>query len=131
MRYRSTATNHLKTLVCLGLLCFSSSGLAQVYKSYDAEGNVVFSDKPSDGSSEIEVRQPNLSESIEVPPPSTTPSEPKTEAKPTPEPPPVVEEESADTNNDGRISRREKEKFREEQRRKKREAREAAEGKEE
>ncbi len=117
--------------MCLGLLCTPAVALAQVYKSYDAEGNVVFSDKPSDGSSQVEVRQPNLSESIEVPPPSATPSEPEPAPEPVTEAPPVVEQESADTNNDGRISRREKEKFREEQHRKRREAREAAEGKEE
>ena len=129
MRYRLSTIRLFFSLLCLGLLCSPAVGLAQVYKSYDADGNVVFSDKPSDSSSEIEIRQPNVSDSIKVPPPSTTRS--TSEVAPEPEPPPVVEEDSADTNNDGRISRREKEKFIEEQRRKRREAKKEAEGIEE
>ncbi|MCP4765958.1 MAG: DUF4124 domain-containing protein [Gammaproteobacteria bacterium] len=99
-----------------------------MYKSYDANGNVVFSDKPTKRSEEVEITEPNLSESFEVPP--SPPAETSLETKPgvEPEPAPVtqptVDDDSADTNNDGRVSRREKE----EQRKKRREKAKAADG---
>lgn len=103
---------------------------AQVYKSYDAEGNAVFSDKPTQGSKEIEVSKPNLSDSFEIPPSSPSESAPETSPVEQPEPEaetqPVSEKGPADTNNDGRISRREKEEYRKLQRKKKREMEKAA-----
>ena len=120
------------SLICFGLLSLSSVAYAQVYKSYDAEGNVVFSDKPTQGSKEVEVTKPNLSDSFEIPPSSQAESPPETppEAEPEPETEtqPVAEEGSADTNNDGRISRREKEEYRKLRRKKKREMEKAAAG---
>ena len=110
----------------------NSVAFAQVYKSYDADGNVVFSDKPTQGSQEVEVTKPNLSDSFEIPPSSQAESPPETppEAEPEPETetPPVAEEGSADTKNDGRISRREKEEYRKLLRKKKREMEKAAAG---
>ncbi len=124
----------LCSLFCFGLLSLNGVASAQVYKSYDADGNVIFSDKPTQGSKEVEVTKPNVSESFEIPPaPVESPPETEPEAEPETEPvtQPITEEESADTNNDGRISRREKEEQRKERRRKKREQEKAAEEDEE
>jgi len=98
----------------------------------DAEGNVVFSDKPTQRSKEIEITKPNLSDSFEIPPPppAESPLETKSEAEPEAEPvtQPIAGDDSADTNNDGRVSRREKEEQRKQRRKKKREKEKAAEG---
>jgi hypothetical protein len=48
-------------------LCLSSTTFAQVYKSTDAEGNVTFSDTPSDGSKAVEVEKTNVADPVEVP----------------------------------------------------------------
>ena len=120
------------SLLCFGLLSLNGVAFAQVYKSYDADGNVVFSDKPTQDSREVEITKPNLSDSFEIPPPppAESPPETKPEAESEPEPPtqPIADDDSADTNNDGRISRREKEEQRKERRKKKREKAKAAEG---
>ncbi len=132
MRCHFLNTNLFHAPLCIGLLCLSSVTFAQVYKSYDADGNVVFSDKPTQGGSEVEVSKPNVSDSFEVPPPppakSASETKPAEESGPDPETQPISDNDSADTNNDGRISRREKEDYRKEQRRKKREMEKAAEG---
>jgi hypothetical protein len=117
-------------LLCAGLLSLQAVASAQVYKSYDAHGNVVFSDKPSQRSEEVELSKPNLSDAFEVPPPSSSDSAPENRpaAQPPPEPAtePNADDDSADTNNDGRVSRREKDEQRKERRRKKRETEEPA-----
>ena len=119
------------SLLCFGLLSLNGVAFAQVYKSYDADGNVVFSDKPTQDSREVEVTKPNVSDSYEIPPspPAESPLETKPEAEPEPEPvtQPIADDDSADTNKDGRISRREKEEQRKERRKKKREETEADE----
>ena len=118
------------SLLCFGLLSLNGVAFAQVYKSYDAEGDVVFSDKPAQGGSEVEVTKPNVSDSFEIPPPAESPPEtgPEAESEPEPVTQPIAGGDSADTNNDGRISRSEKEEQRKERRKKKREKAEAAEG---
>jgi hypothetical protein len=132
MRYHLPTKNLFCSLFCFGLLSLSGVAFAQVYKSYDADGNVVFGDKPTQDSREVEVSKPNVSDSFEIPPPP--PAEPPLETKPKagsePEPvtQPNADDDSADTNNDGRVSRREKEEQREQRRKKKREKAEAAEG---
>jgi len=132
MRCHLLTKNLFCSLLCFGLLSLKGVAFAQVYKSYDADGNVVFSDKPAQGGMEVEVSKPNLSDSFEKPPPppAESPLETKPEAESEPEPvtQPIADDESADTNNDGRVSRREKEKQREERRKKKREKAKAAEG---
>jgi len=124
--------NLFYSLLCFALLSSSGVAFAQVYKSYDAEGNVVFSDKPTQRSKEIEITKPNLSDSFEIPPPppAESPLETKSEAEPEAEPvtQPIAGDDSADTNNDGRVSRREKEEQRKQRRKKKREKEKAAEG---
>ena len=133
MRYQLLKKNLFCSLLCFGLLSLKSVAFAQVYKSYDADGNVVFSDKPSQRSTEVEITKPNLSESFEISPspPAESSLEPKPEAESEPEPAPVTQpvadDDLADTNHDGRVSRREKE----EQRKKRREQAKAAEGSEE
>jgi len=120
------------SLLCFGLLSLKAVAFAQVYKSYDADGNVIFSDKPTQRSEEVEISKPNLSDSFEVPPPTPAQSAPETKPKAEPETDPqaqpTADEESADTNNDGRVSRREKEEQRKKRRKKKREMEKAAEG---
>ncbi len=121
------------------LLGLNGAAMAQVYKSYDANGNVIFSDTPTQGSREIEVTKPNLGDSFDVPPPTPAAappesqtegeSEPELESEPTTQP--DMEYDPADTNFDGRVSRREKEDQRDERHRINREAKEAAEGYEE
>lgn len=118
-------------LLCFGLLSLDSIAFAQVYKSYDADGNVVFSDKPAKGSKEVEVTEPNVGDSFEIPPPPAEPlpeSEPEVESEPEPVTPPIADGTYIDTNKDGKISRREREDQREERRRKKREKEKAAKG---
>jgi len=134
MRYHSLTKSLFIALLYFGLSSLTGVAFAQVYKSYDANGNVVFSDKPSQRSEEVEIGKPNVTDSFEMPPPSapadtsleSEPAAPEPEPEPEtqPETQPIADEDSADTNNDGRISRREKEEFREEQRRKRREMKE-------
>ena len=132
MRHSLLTNNFFCSLLCLALLNFNSVVSAQVYKSYDAEGNVVFSDVPARDSKEVEVTEPNVSDSLKIPPTPAAESPPETELEAQPEPEsatqPVADSDSADTNNDGRISRREKEAYREAQRKKRREAAKATEG---
>jgi len=61
--------------VMLGLSC---TALAQVYKSIDADGNVIFSDTPTTDSEEVEITAPNVGDPVEVPANVTAPKpEPK------------------------------------------------------
>ena len=120
------------SLLCFGLLSANGVAFAQVYKSYDADGNVVFSDKPSKRSKEVEVSKPNVSDSFEIPPQSSTKptfeTKPETKTEPEQVTQPIADYEPADTNNDGRVSRREKEEQRKERHRRNREMAETAEG---
>jgi hypothetical protein len=137
MRFRLLTKNLFCSLLWFGLLSLNGVAFAQVYKSYDANGNVIFSDKPTKRSSEVEVTKPNLSDSFEITPPSKSPPEPETvsepeaESEPEPAAQPNTDNDSADTNNDGRVSRREKEEQREERHKKNRAAAKAVEGYEE
>ena len=128
VRYHLLIKNLFCSLLCFGLLSLKGVAFAQVYKSYDADGNVVFSDKPTQRSEEVEITRPNLSDSFETlpsPPAESSPeTKPEAESEPAPGTQPIADDDSADTNNDGRVSRREKE----EQRKKKREKTKAAEG---
>jgi len=132
MRCRLLTKSFFCSLFCFGLSISTDVAFAQVYKSYDADGNVVFSDKPSERSKEVEISKPNVTDPFKIPPPpprAATSPESKPEAPaPEAETQPSADDDTADTNNDGRISRREKEEFRKEQRRKKRETEEAAAG---
>jgi hypothetical protein len=135
MRCHLLVKNLFCSLLCFGLLSLKGVALAQVYKSYDADGNVVFSDKPIPRSKEVEITKPNLSDSFEIPPPrpaeSPLETKPGTQSEPEPVAQPIAADDSADTNNDGRVSRREKEEQRKERRKKKREKAKAVEGYEE
>jgi len=132
VRFHLFTRNLSCSLLCFALLSLNGIACAQVYKSYDAEGNVVFSDKPTKGSNEVEVSKPNVSDSFEIPPPppveAPTETKPEAESEPEPATPPIADDESADTNNDGRVSRREKQEQREARRKKRREEAKAAEG---
>jgi len=98
-----------------------------VYKSYDSEGNVVFSDTPTKNANKVEISKTNVSDSFEIPPSTASNSEKEPEPKTKPVEQPVVQEDIIDTNQDGRISRREIDHYREEMHRRNREARKAAE----
>jgi hypothetical protein len=133
MRIHLLTKNLICCLLCFGLLSLNGIARAQVYKSYDANGNVIFSDTPTKRSSEVEITTPNVSDTFDIPPPTESPpeTEPETESELEPATQPNADYDPADTNFDGRVSRREKEDERKERRKKKREAAEAAEGYEE
>lgn len=64
------------------LFGFITPGIAQeVYRSTDAEGNIVFSDQQTEGAETVVIDTPNIADPVAVPPPSATPP---------PEPEPVV-----------------------------------------
>ena len=50
--------------VILGLSCTAS---AQVYKSTDDDGNIIFSDTPAADSEEVQIQEPNIADPVEVP----------------------------------------------------------------
>lgn len=77
------------------LMGWSCASHAQVYKSTDAEGNVIFSDKPIDGGEEIQVPDANVSDPVEVP--AYVPPEPKPEVKEEPPQPQVIVVEEDDS----------------------------------
>ena len=62
-----------RLIVSVALFLYSTSGVAQVYQSQDEQGNPVFSDKPSAGAKAVKVPEPNLGDSIEVPPAAPEP----------------------------------------------------------
>jgi len=130
VRYHLLIKRLLCWLICFGLLSLQGVAFAQVYKSYDADGNVVFSDQPTQRSQEVDISKPNLSDSFEIPPASLAKPSleaiPETKSEPKPVTQPIADYDPADTNNDGRVSRREKEEERKERRKKKREEAEAA-----
>jgi hypothetical protein len=68
-------------------LCLSCTAFAQVYKSTDDEGNVTFSDTPTDGGEAVEVEPTNVADPVKVPvntapPPAPQPKVVKTERPP-------------------------------------------------
>ena len=58
-------------------LCLSCTAFAQVYKSTDDEGNVTFSDTPTEGSKAVEVEKANVADPVKVPENTSPPPEPK------------------------------------------------------
>jgi hypothetical protein len=132
VRYHLLTKHLFCWLICFGLLSLKGVAFAQVYKSYDADGNVIFSDKPTQSSEEVDITRPNVSDSFEIPPPP--PAEPsletipETESEPEPVTQPIADNDPADTNKDGRVSRREKEEERKQRHKKNREEKKAAEG---
>ena len=57
--------------VTVALLALASAAYAQLYKSIDENGNVVYSDvPPSDGAEPVELPPINVIEGIKVPPPA-------------------------------------------------------------
>ena len=100
----------INTLLLPLLMGLSSTGYAQVYKSTDADGNVVFSDTPAAGSEEIQVSEPNVADSVEVP--AYVPPDPAAAAAPEvteeqPQPVVIVINED-DDDDDGSRNLREK-----------------------
>ena len=135
MRYHLLTKNLVSRLtfglIFFGLLSMQSVVFAQVYKSYDADGNVIFSDTPTQRSQEVDITKPNVGDLFEIPPPpaeSSSEAEPETKPEPEPVTQPISDFDPADTNQDGRVSRREKEEERKQRHKKNREEREAAEG---
>jgi len=72
-------------LMFLALLSISFMAQSQVYQSTGEDGSVIYSDQPTPASKEVVVPEPNLGDSVEVPPPAPV-------LEPEPEPKPVVEE---------------------------------------
>jgi hypothetical protein len=76
----------LLSALLLGL-CLPVMG-QQVYRSTDAQGNIVFSDQKTPGAETVVIDAPNISDPVKVPPPSATPApapKPKPTAAPLPE----------------------------------------------
>ena len=64
----------LRLLFLLLILGPATPALGQVYQSTDEQGNVSFSDTPTPESKEIAVPEPNVGDSVDVPPPASTPA---------------------------------------------------------
>ena len=70
----------VNVFVAVPLLALSLPAHAQVYQSTDAEGNTSFSDQPTPESEVVNIPQPNVGDSVDVPPSAPTPVvEPKPE----------------------------------------------------
>jgi hypothetical protein len=60
----------------------------EVYRSTDAQGNIVFSDQKTPDAETVVIDAPNISDPVKVPPPSAAPApapKPKPTAAPVPE----------------------------------------------
>ena len=92
---------------------------AQVYKSIDADGNVVYSDTPTQNSEEVQVPKANVADPVEVQEsaPSEAKPEPRTEEAPQPEVVVIVEDDDDDDDDLSRREKRRKAKRRDERRR--------------
>jgi len=72
----------LNAFIAIPLIGFSLAAHAQVYRSTDADGNVIFSDQPTPESEEVVVPETNVGDSVDVPPPAPVPVvEPEPEIK--------------------------------------------------
>jgi hypothetical protein len=85
----------LRILLFSALLAINFPALAQVYKSTDADGNVVFSDEPSAGSEQVDVPEPNVGDAVKVPEAAPAPA---------PAPEPVVVEKKKPDNLEGDLT---------------------------
>ncbi len=65
---------------CILAATLSSAASAEVYESKDADGNTVFSDRPSQGAEEIKVPPTNSADPVAITP--SPPASPETPAKP-------------------------------------------------
>lgn len=74
------------------LLCLSCTAFAQVYKSTDAEGNVTFSDTPTDGGEAVEVEPTNVADPVKVPENTSPAPAPEPKVVKTERPPEVTVE---------------------------------------
>ena len=92
-----------RILLFSALLGLNLPALAQVYKSTDADGNIVYSDQPGADSEEVKVPDPNVGDAVKVP-----------ETAPEPQPEPEIVADEAPSNLDGELvgEEREKEKSR-------------------
>ena len=87
------------------LIGLSGTSHAQVYKSIDAEGNVVYSDTPTKDAEEVEVPKANVADSVEVPEVASPEPKPEVKAEEIPQPEVIV---ITDDDDDGDLSAREK-----------------------
>ena len=70
----------MKRIIIITCILFSTSIQSQVYRSVDKDGNVVYSDEPSQGAQEVEVKELETVRSLELP------SQPDSRKKPEPAP---------------------------------------------
>jgi hypothetical protein len=61
-------------------MALSTAAQAEIYESVDAEGNPIFTDTPTAGAEEVELKQGNIADSVKVPPQPA----PESAAKPPP-----------------------------------------------
>lgn len=75
----SKAVNCCSFIALLSLTAITST--AQVYQTTDENGNPIFSDKPSNDATEVDIQQTNSAKSVDVPPPSPRQQEPSSTAQ--------------------------------------------------
>lgn len=80
----------------------------QVYRSTDAQGNVVFSDTPTAGSEAVDIDTPNTADEVEVPPsqPEPKPEVANQETAPAPKSEATILQEDIDSETDYLRNRR-------------------------
>ena len=71
-----------RPLLFIAMLALAGNAFAQVYKSTDEEGNVIYSDTPTQDSDEVEVPRTNVVDPGEVPEFVPEPAPKKQEANP-------------------------------------------------
>lgn len=59
---------NIKILLVLNLVFFPIASAETVYKTFDAEGNIIFSDVPAEGAEEIEIKEAQILNIPEVKP---------------------------------------------------------------
>ena len=57
----------IRSLLLVGLLAASCQAVAALYKSIDEDGNVVFSDQPSEGAEPVKLEPINVMDSLQTP----------------------------------------------------------------
>ncbi len=57
----------VKFLILIGILCHTSLGLSDVYKTVDEKGKVTFTDKPTPDAETVDIKETNLATPVQVP----------------------------------------------------------------
>ena len=74
----------IRSLACVIAMALSTAAQAEIYESVDAEGNPIFTDTPTAGAEEVELKRGNIADSVKVPPQPQPQPAPEPAAKPSP-----------------------------------------------